>query len=117
MISYPIQGQPQTFRQADVASASDTTLFTCGANFDALLECVKVCNKTAGAVNVDAWWGNGSATDYLLKGKSIAANDTLFLDALSMRYAPGETLKVKASAGTSLDVSATFVLIHKNTPR
>jgi hypothetical protein len=115
MISYPIQGRPKTVRQADVSNAADTTVYTVPAGSDALLQRLRVCNKTAGAVTVDVWYLSGSA-NYILKGKSIAANDTLFVPDVDERFEAGAALVVRASAATSLDFAATFLVIMKNTP-
>lgn len=115
MIQFPIQAQPRTFRQANVSNAADTTLYTCPAAGSSFLDTLKVCNKTAGAVTFDAWWSDGSTTDYLYKGKSVAANDTFLQGSMAQRFAAGDVLKIRASAVTSLDISATFTEIHKNT--
>lgn len=116
MISYPIQGKPKPVRQANVANGADTNVYTVPAGVDAILQKIRVCNKTAGAVTFDAWYLSGAATNYIYKGKSVAANDTLFGSDMDERFEGGSALLIRASAGTSLDFYATFIEIMKNTP-
>lgn len=113
MITYGVDGRPKRIKQKDVASGSDTTIYTVTSDVDAFLDRLHVCNKTVGAVTFDCW----IVDTYLYKGMSVAANNVVVDKDMGFRLLGGETLKIRASAATSLDITAVIIEISKNTPR
>lgn len=116
MITYVFEAKPKTVKQADLSSVSDVTLYTATDAIESMLDSVVICNKTGAGVAVDVWITSGGNT-YVLKGKSIQANDTLKLNDINIRLENGAVLKARAGAATSLDIWATLLEFHRNTGR
>lgn len=101
------QGIRKPFR-TKLTTSNATTLYT-GAQFKAYLDAINFCNITASAATIDLWVNDGSSSFYLLKGYSLAANDSVLLTELAADVNNGDTLRIQAGTANAIDVVGVMI--------
>ena len=104
---------PQVIASTQLATTSETTVYTCPAASAAVVATAWVCNTTGSAVTVSVSvvksGGTAGATNRIVAGYSLAANDTLSLNPYlgGAMLGPGDFISVLAGTGAAVNFGAT----------
>jgi len=97
----------ENFKAAQVQGTSSvgtyTTLYTTPANTQAVISTIAICNTASAAatyrIGLDDTAGTPGASEWLVHGSTVAANDTIFL-TVGITLAPEKYVRVSSSANT-----------------
>lgn len=98
---------PTTYKRSGVqgtaAVGTYATLYTVPASTVGVISTISICNTSASAstyrIGFSATAGTPGASEWLVYGASVAANDTVFL-SLGVSLQTGQSIRVSSSADT-----------------
>ena len=104
---------PQVLASSQLATTSETTVYTCAAASSTVIATAWLCNTTASAVTVSVSvvksGGTAGATNRIVASYSLAANDTLSLNPYlgGAMLGPSDFISVLAGTGAAVNFGAT----------
>lgn len=94
--------KPANTSEADILTAGDERPVVVG---------IVIANNTGSAATATLRWNDGTTSYDILAAKSVAANDTLFVDQIFLPLRSG--YKIKVTSGTGNALTFTLVVVER----